>query len=95
MGMLGMVGPSGSGKSSVVLAGLLPSLAGGLLPGSDRWDRLTIRPGEHPLGALDAAPASAQPGTRLVLVVDQFEEVFTTTGDESERAAFVRRGGAG
>ena len=33
--LLGVVGPSGSGKSSVVRAGLLPALAGGVLPGSD------------------------------------------------------------
>jgi ABC-type dipeptide/oligopeptide/nickel transport system ATPase subunit len=36
VGMLGVVGPSGSGKSSAVLAGLVPSLAAGLLPGSER-----------------------------------------------------------
>ena len=36
-GLLGVVGPSGSGKSSVVMAGLLPSLSAGLLPGSERW----------------------------------------------------------
>ena len=34
--LLGVVGPSGSGKSSVVRAGLLPALAGGVLPGSER-----------------------------------------------------------
>ena len=33
--LLGVVGPSGSGKSSVLRAGLLPALAGGVLPGSD------------------------------------------------------------
>ena len=32
--------PSGSGKSSVVMAGLLPSLSAGLLPGSERWDHV-------------------------------------------------------
>ena len=37
VGLLGIVGASGSGKSSVVAAGLLPSLEAGLLPGSDRW----------------------------------------------------------
>ena len=35
--LLAVVGPSGSGKSSVVRAGLLPALAGGVLPGSDQW----------------------------------------------------------
>ena len=37
--VLAVVGPSGSGKSSVVRAGLLPALAGGVLPGSERWRR--------------------------------------------------------
>ena len=79
MGMLGVVGPSGSGKSSVVMAGLLPSLAAGLLPGSERWGHAILRPGEHPVDALNSALASGEPGERLVLVVDQFEEVFSTT----------------
>ena len=38
VGLLAVVGASGSGKSSVLAAGLLPSLEAGLLPGSDRWD---------------------------------------------------------
>jgi WD40 repeat protein/class 3 adenylate cyclase len=91
MGLLGVVGPSGSGKSSVVMAGLLPSLGAGLLPGSERWGHAILRPGEHPLDALEAASGSCDPGTRLVLVVDQFEEVFTATATESERAAFIER----
>jgi WD40 repeat protein/class 3 adenylate cyclase len=92
MGLLGVVGPSGSGKSSVVMAGLLPSLGAGLLPGSDGWSHAIIRPGEHPLDALGAAASvSHDPGTRLVLVVDQLEEVFTATADESDRAAFIER----
>ena len=36
-GLLAVVGASGSGKSSVIAAGLLPSLRAGLLPGSERW----------------------------------------------------------
>ena len=82
-GLLGVVGPSGSGKSSVVLAGLIPSLRAGLLPGSERWDHAVLRPGEHPNQALDDALAGHPPdrrdGHHLVVVVDQFEEVFTTT----------------
>ena len=53
--LLGVVGPSGSGKSSVVRAGLLPALAGGALPGSDTWVRALIRPGEHPMRELRRA----------------------------------------
>jgi WD40 repeat protein/DNA-binding SARP family transcriptional activator len=120
-GLVGVVGPSGSGKSSLVRAGLLPALADGVLPGSDRWRQVLVRPGEHPMAEL--ARAGARPGLpgggdataasgnasddiswwgagervlrtmagegRLLLVVDQFEEVFTTCRDERERTAFL------
>jgi WD40 repeat protein/class 3 adenylate cyclase len=89
-GLLGVVGASGSGKSSVVAAGLLPSLRAGLLPGSERWRQASMRPGEHPMRELRAALGEATAADeRLVLVIDQFEETFTTCGDEGERAAFV------
>src|SRR5215213_2572258 len=126
-GLLGVVGPSGSGKSSLVRAGLLPALADGVLPSSARWTRAVMRPGEHPLeelarvahrvgpeagGAVGTAgdrdgaageegqaadqPIRALTNTdtgdgqrRLVLVVDQFEEVFTSCHDQRERAAFL------
>ena len=100
-GFLGIVGPSGSGKSSVLRAGLLPALAGGVLPGSESWRRLLLRPGERPLDelrrvlvsgakdplaeALDALPA----GARLLLAVDQLEELFTACRSDTERAAFA------
>ena len=48
-----------------------------------------LRPGEHPLRALEQALAAAPAHGRLVVAVDQFEEVFTTCREESERAAFV------
>jgi WD40 repeat protein len=54
-GLVGVVGPSGSGKSSLVRAGLLPALADGVLPGSDRWRQVLVRPGEHPMGELGLA----------------------------------------
>jgi WD40 repeat protein len=100
-GFLGIVGPSGSGKSSVLRAGLLPALAGGVLPGSGGWRRLLLRPGERPLeelrrvlvsGAedplaevLDTLPANS----RLLLAVDQLEELFTACRSDAERAGFV------
>jgi WD40 repeat protein/tRNA A-37 threonylcarbamoyl transferase component Bud32 len=100
-GFLGIVGPSGSGKSSVLRAGLLPALAGGVLPGSGGWRRLLLRPGERPLEelrrvlvsgakdplaeALDTLPANA----RLLLAVDQLEELFTACRSDDERAAFA------
>ena len=43
--LLAIVGASGSGKSSVLRAGLLPALEGGILPGSKAWERVLIRPG--------------------------------------------------
>ena len=91
-GLLAVVGASGSGKSSVIAAGLLPSLRAGLLPGSERWRSVVMRPGEHPLAALDSLSTSGLDGDRrLVLVIDQFEELFTTCQDEEERGRFVER----
>jgi WD40 repeat protein/DNA-binding SARP family transcriptional activator len=87
--LLGVVGPSGSGKSSVVRAGLLPALAGGVLPGSEAWEQVLIRPGEHPLDELNRAGAGVNDESRVLLAVDQFEETFTACSDEQERAAFV------
>ena len=100
-GFLGIVGPSGSGKSSVLRAGLLPALAGGVLPGSEGWRRLLLRPGERPLEelrrvlvsgakdplaeALDALPS----GARLLLAVDQLEELFTACQSDVERGGFA------
>src|SRR5215207_465474 len=87
--LLGVVGPSGSGKSSVVGAGLLPALASGVLPGSEEWPRRLIRPGEHPSRELRRATADLDAGSRVVLAVDQFEETFTACRDEEERSRFV------
>ena len=100
-GFLGIVGPSGSGKSSVLRAGLLPALAGGVLPASEGWRRLLLRPGEHPLEelrrvlvsgandplteALDTLPGDS----RLLLAVDQLEELFTACRSDVERTAFA------
>ena len=86
---LGVVGPSGSGKSSVVQAGLLPALSGGALPGSEHWEQAVLRPGEHPMRALRRATEHLDDTGRVVLAVDQFEEVFTACRDEVERARFI------
>ena len=87
--LVGAVGPSGSGKSSLVRAGLLSSLAAGVLPGSNEWPQVLVRPGEHPLRALRDAQAELHAGEHAVLVVDQFEEIFTACRDEDERHAFI------
>ena len=112
---LAVVGPSGSGKSSVVGAGLVPALRGGALPGSENWYILQLTPGAHPFEELETAllriavspPGSLpsqhpqdkrgllravdrclpeDPSVELVLVIDQFEEVFTLGQDEAVRA---------
>jgi WD40 repeat protein/DNA-binding SARP family transcriptional activator len=87
--LTGIVGSSGSGKSSVLQAGLLAALTAGVLPGSEDWALALLRPGAQPARALEHAAADAAPSGRLVIAVDQFEEVFTACRDERERAAFV------
>jgi WD40 repeat protein/DNA-binding SARP family transcriptional activator len=87
--LMGVVGPSGSGKSSALRAGLLASLAAGVLPGSEDWALALLRPGGHPMAALERAIAAAPTGVRMIVAVDQFEEAFTACADESERTAFI------
>ena len=53
--LLAVVGPSGSGKSSIVRAGLVPALRAGRLPGSSRWFFTSMVPGTRPFEALEAA----------------------------------------
>ena len=86
--LLGVVGPSGSGKSSIVRAGLSAALASGALPGSEDWTQVVFRPGEHPLDELAQARRDRS-GARVLLVVDQLEEVFTLCHDEGERMVFL------
>lgn len=78
---LPILGRSGSGKSSVVMAGLIPKLGPEvevvyLTPGKDPLEQLRIRQAE----------LSEKPG---VYVVDQFEELFTLCSDEKEREGFI------
>ena len=85
-----IVGPSGSGKSSALRAGLLAALAGGVLPGQRALGARAAAPGRAPAARARAArPPRLRRDGRLVLAVDQFEEVFTACRDERERAAFV------
>jgi DNA-binding SARP family transcriptional activator/WD40 repeat protein len=86
---LALVGPSGSGKSSLLRAGLLHALGSGALPGSDRWPCSVIRPGNRPLDAMAHAMGEQRKVDRRVLAVDQFEEIFTACSDDAERAAFL------
>jgi len=108
---LAVVGASGSGKSSLVRAGLLPQLYGGtMVKTSVNWEIAIMRPGGDPttnlarslidsdifeadsedqlqllrtmlsrsgLGLLEAyRQSNVEPGTNLLILVDQFEEIF-------------------
>jgi len=53
---LAVVGASGSGKSSLVRAGLLPALLGGMMPSAgSSWQIALMRPGNNPIGNLAQA----------------------------------------
>ncbi|MBD1833320.1 PD40 domain-containing protein [Cyanobacteria bacterium FACHB-472] len=95
---ISVIGPSGNGKSSLVFAGLIPALRRSGLFGSGEWLVRSIRPGETPLTELETALgndlanptlavtqalASQSNAQRLLLVIDQFEEVFTLAQEEA------------
>nr|NDJ26297.1 hypothetical protein [Nostoc sp. B(2019)] len=119
--LVAVIGSSGSGKSSVVFAGLIPQLRT-----QQSWIIDSFRPGDRPLYNLAAkllpllSSLSATDrldeidklttklrqdksrlrnvvedilknkiGTRLLLVADQFEELFTLCQDEEERSCFI------
>ncbi len=115
--LIALVGASGSGKSSVVRAGLIPALAKGAVTGSDQWLIASMTPGGHPFAELEAAllrttinaPESLteqlddpdtgilrsvlrvlpEEDSRLVLVIDQFEELFILVEDAETRRRFL------
>lgn len=107
---VGVVGPSGSGKSSVVRAGLGPALREGAVAGSEQWFTTSMVPGSDPFESLETALlriavnpppsllAQLQDGQRgvlrslrrclgddtdkIYLVIDQFEEIFTSSDEQ-------------
>ncbi|TMQ03345.1 MAG: hypothetical protein E6J91_47405, partial [Deltaproteobacteria bacterium] len=82
-----VVGSSGTGKSSLVRAGLVPALR----KAYPHWQILPpIRPGAMPLATLDAALAK-RTGAAAVLVVDQLEELFAAPERSKERNPFLAR----
>ncbi|WBB71264.1 trypsin-like peptidase domain-containing protein [Micromonospora sp. WMMD1128] len=64
-----LLGPSGSGKSSLVQAGVLPALVAGRLPGADRWLTVLARPGDDLRTELADAglPGVAESGVRAAV----------------------------
>jgi WD40 repeat protein/DNA-binding SARP family transcriptional activator len=107
-----VVGGSGSGKSSVVRAGLLPRVRRGEVPGSDRWFITAMLPGGSPFkelaeglrrvaiaeadgladelkfgeDGLDGVLRRVLPDDgQLLLVIDQFEELFTLASEAEQR----------
>ncbi|WP_081237490.1 nSTAND1 domain-containing NTPase [Streptomyces viridosporus] len=86
-------GASGSGKSSLLRAGLIPALRhtqdAALRPAAIR----ILTPGQHPTRThapvLDTSPRTDSARADVFVIVDQFEETFTLCGDPAERAAFI------
>jgi transcriptional regulator with XRE-family HTH domain len=73
--LLSLVGPSGSGKSSVVFAGLLPVLQAGALSDSEEWVYLDpMVPGVHPIESLTLALARQMPDRSLRTIRDDLED---------------------
>lgn len=85
---LAVIGASGSGKSSLVEAGVLPAIVAGADPGE--WRVEVISPGIT-RDIVDHRWDPANGDTRRLIVVDPLEHLFTQWSDPSARAAFVRQ----
>jgi DNA-binding SARP family transcriptional activator/WD40 repeat protein len=81
--LLAVVGASGSGKSSIVRAGLVAAIATGALPGSDGWVCRIATPSSR-------AWRPDGDHRQTLLVIDQFEEAFTALA-EADRDELVQR----
>lgn len=91
--VLAVVGASGSGKSSMVRAGVVPAIQGGVLPRSDAWRVEVTTPGAPRTSELWRLlnEADRRPGRPpLLIVVDQLEEVFTLGYTDADREALAQ-----
>lgn len=79
-----IVGPSGSGKSSLLRAGLASGVTAGALDGGQPWQVTILTPGECSSESLGVFATNLSGGRHLV-VVDQLEEVFACSAPERER----------
>jgi WD40 repeat protein/serine/threonine protein kinase len=94
---LAVVGPSGSGKSSVVKAGLIPALQKGAIAGSDRWFMVEMVPGIDPMEELEATllRVAVNPPDSLLHQLNEDERGFVRAvkrvlpGDDSELLLFI------
>ncbi|WP_138500249.1 eIF2A-related protein [Nostoc sp. PA-18-2419] len=83
---LAVLGASGSGKSSVVLGGLIPLL-------QEKQPDLQLAymtPSSHPIEKLQTSLSPVQ-GQSSILIIDQFEELFTLCADKTERVTFIEK----
>jgi len=81
---LAVLGPSGSGKSSLVLAGIVPDM----LAKYPEFQMAYLTPTCDPVAQLTMAQATTQ-YQPTVFVIDQFEELFTLCADEKQRQQFI------
>ncbi len=86
--LVALVGPSGSGKSSVLAAGLIPRVRAGAIAGSVQWDVVHVIPATNNLAEIEATVRTPAPHRRL-LVLDQFEDLFAVA-DEPARRRFLQ-----